>query len=59
MPKKDYDYFFKMLIIGDYGVGKMDFLQSIMKTWDTTIGAKSRTALFIYDSILPIQCYCF
>ena len=35
MPKKDYNYFFKMLIIGDYGVGKLDFLQSIMKDNET------------------------
>ena len=29
MPKKDYDYIFKCLIVGDYGVGKNDILQSI------------------------------
>ena len=31
MPKKDYDYIFKCLIVGDYGVGKNDILQSITK----------------------------
>ena len=28
MPNKDHDYLFKVLIIGDYGVGKVDILQT-------------------------------
>ena len=31
MPNKDHDYLFKVLIIGDYGVGKVDILQTILK----------------------------
>ena len=31
MPNKNYDYLFKILIIGDYGVGKVDILQTILK----------------------------
>ena len=30
MPNKEYDYLFKVLIIGDYGVGKVDILQTIL-----------------------------
>ena len=31
MPKKDCDHVFKLLIIGDYGVGKVDILQNVLK----------------------------
>ena len=30
MPKKDCDHVFKFLIIGDYGVGKVDILQNVL-----------------------------
>ena len=31
MANKGCDYLFKVLIIGDYGVGKVDILQTILK----------------------------
>ena len=42
MPNKDHDYLFKVLIIGDYGVGKVNILQTILKdnTYQQPKGAR-------------------